>query len=82
MRVQRGGPPRAKAHPTPRGLYDLVWPGGAADTFVIANNMDHPVNRYAYTMAPLLFTTMLLIAEHVLGRPSSADVMAVFQGAA
>jgi hypothetical protein len=43
--------------------------------------MEHPVKRYAYTMAPLLFTTMLLIAEHVLCRPSSADVMAVFQGA-
>jgi hypothetical protein len=36
------------------------------------------VNRYAYTMAPLTFAPMLLIAEQVLGRPKADDVYAAF----
>jgi hypothetical protein len=69
----------ANAHPTPMSLRDFVWPGGAANTFKIGNSSEHPVERYPYTLAPLVFATMLLVAEHVLGRPTRSDVVAAFQ---
>lgn len=67
----------AIAHPTPSSLFDYVWPGGASGTFTIGMNTG-AVNRYAYTMAPLIFAPMLLIAEQVLGRPKANDVYAAF----
>jgi hypothetical protein len=69
-------PGSANAHPTPLSLRDFVWPGGAPGTFSIGNNTDHPIERYPYTMAPLVFACMLLIAEHVLGRPKCENVRA------
>ena len=67
----------SNAHPTPLSLFDYVWPGGAINTFTIGMNTG-AMNRYAYTMAPLIFAPMLLIAEQVLGRPSANDVYAAF----
>jgi len=72
-------PTSANAHPTPRSLYAYVNPGGAAGKFAIGfmPNLDDD-DRYAYTLAPLVFATMLLIAEQVLGRPNAEDVYAAF----
>lgn len=67
----------ANVHPTPLSLFDYVWPGGAKDTFTIGMKVDE-INRYPYTMAPLVFAMMLLIAEKVLGRPAANDVYAAF----
>jgi hypothetical protein len=67
----------ANAHPTPLSLFDYVWPGGASGTFTIGMNTG-VANRYAYTMAPLIFAPLLLIAEQMLGRPRADDVYAAF----
>jgi hypothetical protein len=72
-------PGSANAHPTPLSLRDFVWPGGAPGAFAIGNNTDHPIERYPYTMAPLVFACMLLIAEQVLGRPHGDNVRAAFE---
>ena len=45
----------------------------------ISNDTDHPVARGPYTMAPLVFATMLLMTEQVLGRPNGDDVRAAFE---
>jgi hypothetical protein len=74
-------PASSNAHPTPQSLRDFVWPGGASNTFQIGNNGNHPIDRYPYTMAPLVFATMLLVAEQVLGRPRAADVRGAFEPA-
>jgi Family of unknown function (DUF5677) len=71
-------PASSNAHPTPHSLRDFVWPGGTPNTFQIGNNSNHPIERYPYTMAPLVFATMLLVAEQVLGRPNGDDVRAAF----
>jgi len=65
------------AHPTPRSLLDYVWPGGSSNTFTIGINTC-AVNRFPYTMAPLIFAPMLLIAEQVLGVRKLHDVYAAF----
>lgn len=75
--VYRSG--SANAHPTPLSLRDFVWPGGAPGTFSIGNNAEHPVERYPYTMAPLVFACMLLIVEQVLARPKGEDIRAAFE---
>lgn len=69
----------AHAHPTAHSLHDFVWPGGAKDTFSIGKNCDEPIDRYPYTMAPLVFATMLLVAEHVVGRPEAENVLEAFE---
>jgi hypothetical protein len=69
----------ANVHPSPQSLRDFVWPGGASNRFWIGNDTDHQIDRYAYTYAPLVFATMLLMAEKVLGRPNGDDVRAAFQ---
>lgn len=73
-------PASANAHPTPQSLRDFVWPGGASNTFRIGNNGDHQIDRSPYTMAPLVFATMLLMAEQVVGRPRAEDVYAAVGG--
>ncbi len=35
-------------------------------------------NRYAYTLAPLVFATLFLISEQVLGYPKADSVFAAF----
>jgi hypothetical protein len=72
-------PASANVHPSPQSLRDFVWPGGASDTFWIGNNADHRIERYPYTMAPLVFATMLVMAERLLGRPNGDDVRAAFE---
>jgi hypothetical protein len=72
-------PASSTAHPTAQSLRDFVWPGGASDRFLIGFNTEHPIERYPYTMAPLVFATMLLIAEQVLGRPNGDEVRAAFE---
>lgn len=71
-------PASSNAHPTPQSLRDFVWPSGASGTIHIGNNSNHPIDRYPYTMAPLVFATMLLVAEQVLGRPRADAVYAAF----
>lgn len=67
----------ANVHPTPLSLFDYVWPGGAPNTFTIGMSPDG-VNRFAYTLAPITFAMMLLIAEKALGNPTAAEVFAAF----
>lgn len=69
----------ANAHPTALSLRDFVWPGNAPNTFMIGNDVDHPIDRYPYTMAPLVFACMLLVAEQVLKRPKGEDTRAAFE---
>lgn len=69
----------ANVHPSPQSLRDFVWPGGTRNTFYIGNHPSHQIERYPYTMAPLVFATLLLMAEQVLGRPNGNEVRAVFE---
>lgn len=69
----------ANTHPSPRSLYAYVNPGGGAGRFAIGfmPNLTEE-DRYAYTFAPLTFATMLVIAQQVLGYPTSDAVFAAF----
>jgi hypothetical protein len=76
-------PTSANAHPTPRSLFSYVNPAGGAGKFSIGFDMNfNDEDRFAYTFAPLVFATMLLISEHVLGYPKADDVFAAFTDAA
>lgn len=69
----------ANTHPSPRSLFTYVNPGFAPGRFQIGF---HPKldedDRYPYTMAPLVFATMLLVSEQVLGFPKAEAVFAAF----
>lgn len=69
----------ANVHPSPQSLRDFIWPGGTSNTFWIGNDTGHQIERGPYTMAPLVFATMLLMTEQVLGRPNGDDVRAAFE---
>jgi len=46
--------------------------------FAIGMNPHYHDDRWAYTFAPLIYSTMLFVSEHVLGYPKRSDVEAVF----
>lgn len=70
----------ANTHPSPRSLFDYVNPGFATGRFRIGFMPTLQENdRYAYTLAPLTFATMLLVSEQVLGYPAADKVFAAFQ---
>jgi hypothetical protein len=68
----------ANAHPTPMSLSAYIDAEGASGNFTIGMKPMDSDDRYAYTIAPLLFATMLFVSEHVLGVPKRADVEAIF----
>lgn len=69
----------AAAHPTPMSLWSYVGPGGAPGTFMVGMDPTDLSDRFAYTHAPLIYSTMLLVSEHVLGMPTRADVEHAFE---
>lgn len=71
----------ANAHPTPQSLYSYVRAGTTTGSFDIGFDVNlTDVDRFAYTLAPLTFATMLLISEQVLGYPQAQGVFAAFGG--
>ena len=70
----------ANTHPSPRSLFDYVHPGFASGKFRIgfALELDND-DRYTYTLAPLVFSTLLIIAEQVLGYPKADAVFPAFR---
>lgn len=69
----------AAAHPTPTSLSSYVCPAGGPGRFVVGMDPTDHEARIAYTHAPFVYSTMLLVAEHVLGRPRRGDVEAAFE---
>lgn len=70
----------ANTHPSPRSLFDYVNPGFANGRFRIGFMPTlGDDDRYAYTLAPLTFATMLFISEQVLGYPKADHVFAAFR---
>ncbi|MBX3159182.1 MAG: hypothetical protein KF773_24650 [Deltaproteobacteria bacterium] len=67
------------AHPTPMSLLSYVDAHGASGRFTIGVNPHDHGDRYAYTFAPLIYATLLLVSEHVLGVPKRADIEGVFE---
>lgn len=69
----------AAAHPTPMSIYTYVNPGGASDRFAIGVDPTDHSDRFAYTLAPLVFASMLFVSEHVLGKPKAVDIKTAFE---
>lgn len=69
----------ANAHPTPWSLSAYVNAHGATGKFTIGMNPHEHDDRAAYTFAPLIFATMLFVAEQVLGFPKRSEVENVFE---
>jgi Family of unknown function (DUF5677) len=68
----------AVAHPTPFSLSTYVVAGHPLGTFVVGVDPTNQDERFAYTLAPLIYAVMLFVAEHALGRPKRDDVEAAF----
>jgi hypothetical protein len=69
----------ANAHPTPLSLHTYVHGGSKPGTFIIGAKPHDTEDRFAYTLAPLVYATLLLIAEQALGYPRADDVFAAFR---
>lgn len=72
----------ANAHPTPMSISDYVDAHGATGRFTVGVNLANHENRYAYTLAPLIYATMLFVAENTLGYPKRSSVEGVFSAIA
>jgi hypothetical protein len=69
-------------HPSPRSLFAYVNPGFANARFRIGfSGVLDDADRFAYTIAPLVFATLLLMSEQVLGYPNADHVFAAFGSA-
>ena len=68
----------ANAHPTPLSLNTFIHPSDIPGKFKVGFNAKDQRDRFPYTHAPLIYAMMLLVAERVLGYPSSRDIYAAF----
>jgi hypothetical protein len=65
---------------TPLSLSTYIIAAQLPGTFVVGMDPTNQDERFAYTLAPVIYAKMLFVAEHVLKQPNRADVEAVFRG--